>query len=65
MTAQERIGSMLEMLNGLRGTYALTQWEEQFVGSCWAHSHSATQTSGLSEKQVATLEQIYRVHFPS
>lgn len=60
---ERSVGSKLEMIHGLSGTADLTQWETEFVKSCWAHSFSATKTSSLSGKQVETIENIWKRHF--
>jgi hypothetical protein len=60
---ERSVGSKLKMIQGLSGTSALTRWEESFIESCWAHSFQATKTSSLSDKQVETIDNIWRKHF--
>ena len=55
------IGAMLEQLDGLLGTNDLTEWEQDFVESVLAW-HGVNST-GLSEKQIAIVERIYKKHF--
>ena len=58
------IGKMIERLDGMRDTKDLTQWESSFVTSVVERYHAANKsTSGLSSKQVETIDSIYQKHF--
>lgn len=58
------IGTMIEQLDGLRDTDALTDWENEFVTSVVARYQGANKdTRALSAKQVEKIENIWRKHF--
>ncbi len=58
------IGTMIEQLDGLRDTDALTDWENEFVTSVVARYQAANKdTRALSAKQVEKIENIWREHF--
>ena len=54
---------MIEMLDGLRGTGNLNDWQEGFVESMIENTDGGKRTSHLSEKQIETIEQIFGRHF--
>lgn len=58
------IGTMIEQLEGLRDTDALTDWENEFVTSVVIRYWTAHKnTTALSAKQVEKIENIWRKHF--
>lgn len=58
------IGQMIERLDGLRDTKDLSAWENTFVTNMVERYHAASKsTSGLSAKQVETVESIYNKNF--
>lgn len=58
------IGKMIELLDGMRDTNDLTDWENKFVTSVLDRYLAAKKsTAGLSAKQVETIESIYNKHF--
>jgi hypothetical protein len=54
---------MIEMLSDLRGTGDLTDWQEGFVENVMERTGGGLRTSHLSEKQVETIEAIWKRHF--
>ena len=58
------IGSMIEQIDGLRGTKDLSEWEQSFVTSIVNKYHAANRsTTGFSGKQVEIVERIWGKHF--
>lgn len=57
------IGTMLQQIDGLRGTKDVNQWESDFIESCMETSQNDKITSHLSSKQVEIVERIWRRHF--
>lgn len=58
------IATMIEQLDGLRDTDALTDWENEFATSVVARYQDANKdTRALSAKQVEKIENIWRKHF--
>ena len=57
------IGQMLEIIDGLRGTKDVNEWEEKFISSCISTYGDKKLSSHLSSKQVEIIERIYSKHF--
>lgn len=59
------LATMLEQINGLRGTKDITHWEDGFIKSAygWFQSTGKKDTTSLSPKQAETVEQIWKKHF--
>lgn len=58
------IGSMIEQIDGLRGTPDLTPWENEFVASVVVTYESANKDSRvLSGKQIEVIARIFGKHF--
>lgn len=55
--------TMVKRLQGLQGTGDLTPWEEQFVASILEQSRNGDDTTRLSERQLARVQQIFDKHF--
>ena len=49
-------------LDAMLGTSDLTEWEQQFISDIGARGWR-NSTQGLSEKQLAVIERIWRKHF--
>lgn len=62
MSRMVSTGTMIGHLSGLLGTGDLSEWEAQFVESLEARKN-AGQVTSLSEKQIETLERLYKKHF--
>ena len=54
--------TMIERLDGCKGTGDLSPWEESFVSGLVERLHSGKVTS-LSEKQIESLERLFKKHF--
>ncbi len=59
------INNMVKRVSGLLGTSDLTNWEEVFVSNIVDQTDDGENTTGLSTKQVETLERIHDKHFAS
>jgi hypothetical protein len=57
------LGAMIQQLHGMVGTDDLTEWESGFVESVYDQSGEGKDTTYLSGKQVATINDIYQKHF--
>lgn len=57
------IGDMLQRIDALRVTKDVTQWEDDFIGSCLETSRNGSLTAHLSGKQVEIIERIFNKHF--
>lgn len=57
------IGTMIKRIVGMAGTDDLTTWEDSFVLNLDDITKGGTDTSRLSEKQVAAVEKIHSKHF--
>lgn len=57
------IGQMIKQLGGLLGTKDINDWEHGFIKSVVGWTSDGERTAGLSAKQVAVIERIYRKHF--
>lgn len=57
------IGQKIKQLEGLLGTSDLTDWESGFVESVLERTKKGDDTTRLSEKQVNTVENIWRRFF--
>lgn len=58
------IGTMIEQLDGLRDTKDISDWEDSFITSVLhKYLQAGKRTSGLSEKQVEKIEDIWVKHF--
>jgi len=56
------IGNKIKQLEGLLDS-DLTPWENSFVLSILEHTVQGTHTTGLSEKQIEIINNIYGHHF--
>jgi hypothetical protein len=64
MTRLVSIGTMLEQLDGLRDTRDISDWEDGFITSVLEkYLLAGKRTSGLTERQVEKIEQLYANHF--
>lgn len=58
------IGKKLELLSGMCGTKDLNDWENRFVADNFEKYRAAGKsTSGLSDKVVEKIDDLYRKHF--
>lgn len=58
------IGAKVEQIEGLIGTADLNSWEQSFVASIVErYKSSSHDTRDLSEKQVESIDRIWRKHF--
>jgi len=57
------LNSMIQMLDGLRGTKDVTKWEDDFIASIVTLSGGGRKTSHLSEPQVEQIDRLYHKHF--
>lgn len=65
MTRLVSIGAKVEQIDGLRGTSDLNAWEESFVTSIVERYEAAGRdTQGFTEKQIESIDRIWRKHFP-
>jgi peptide deformylase len=64
ITCKTSIGSMLKQCAGLRSTRDISDWEDQFLGDMIERVEAAQgATTGLSGKQVESIERIWVKHF--
>jgi hypothetical protein len=63
MTAPVSVRTMLLQLAGLADTRDVSDWENSFIKSVLDRTDNAARTSGLSEKQLESIEAIWRKHF--
>ena len=72
MTRVVSVATMIEQIDGLRGgadmlrggSRDLSEWEEEFTTSIVQRYHAVGKdTTQLSDKQVASVERIWRKHF--
>lgn len=57
------VGAMIAQIEGLHDTADVTEWENGFIESVVTKTQSGKDTRGLSEKQIETVERIWRKHF--
>lgn len=57
------VGVMVKQLGGLLDTEDLSDWENEFVGNVVDRTQEGEVTGTLSERQVTTVERIWRKHF--
>lgn len=57
------VGVMVKQLSGLLDTDDLSDWENEFVGSVVDRTQEGEVTGTLSDRQVTTVERIWRKHF--
>ena len=57
------LGSIVQQLEGLLDTPALTAWEDNFVRNIVERSDQGRNTGKLSINQIARMEELYRKHF--
>jgi hypothetical protein len=57
------LGQMIKQLDGLRGTQDINEWESDFIKSVVGWTGNGERTTGLSSKQIAVIERLYRKHF--
>lgn len=65
MPVHTSVNVMLQRLHGLEDTTDLTEWQNEFVKNVWRSSLGARRTSVLTEKQVETIEELFKKHFAS
>lgn len=64
MTRLVSISTKVEQIDSLRGTSDLNAWEESFVTSIVERYEVAGKdTQGFTEKQVDSIDRIWRKHF--
>jgi hypothetical protein len=63
MSAAISVGTMIRQIEGLHDTGDVTEWENGFIESVVTKTQSGNDTRGLSEKQIETVERIWRKHF--
>lgn len=57
------INTMVKQCAGLLGTQDVNAWEERFLTDVKERTANGDNTSMLTEKQVESLERIWRKHF--
>lgn len=57
------INNMVKQCSGLLGTNDVNDWEERFLSDICERTDDGDNTSMLTEKQVESLERIWRKHF--
>lgn len=57
------INTMVKQCAGLVGTRDVTPWEDKFLADICERTNDGDNTSMLTEKQVESLERIWRKHF--
>lgn len=57
------INTMVKQCAGLLDTKDISDWEQQFLSNVCERTRNGDNTSSLTEKQVETLERIWRKHF--
>lgn len=57
------VGVMVKQLSGLLDTEDLSDWENEFVGNVVDRTQEGEVTGTLSDRQVTTVERIWRKHF--
>lgn len=62
-TEMVSLGVMIKQLGGLTGTDDLNDWENEFVGGVVERTHDGKITGTLSNRQVETIERIWKRHF--
>jgi len=64
MTRSVSLGAMIEQLDGLRDTNALTEWEQGFATNIIeCYLTSGKDTRWMTGKQVDIVDRIWREHF--
>ncbi len=59
---ERSIGSKIKMISGLAES-DLTPWEQGFVEAICRSSGDGDRTSHLTEKQIESIDKIWRKHF--
>ncbi len=57
------IGQMIQQIDGLVATPAVSPWEDNFIRSIVKQTQEGKKTSFLSGKQVEAIELLYKKHF--
>lgn len=57
------IGTQIIQLSGLVGTDDLNDWENDFVSDILDKTQDGKVTGTLSDRQIMTIERIYKKHF--
>lgn len=57
------INTMVKQCAGLLGTPDVNEWEQRFITDVKERTSNGDNTSMLTEKQVESLERIWRKHF--
>lgn len=57
------IGTQIIQLSGLVGTDDLNDWENDFVSDILDKTQDGKVTGTLNDRQIMTIERIYKKHF--
>jgi hypothetical protein len=57
------IGTKIQQIDGLADTPDVTSWENEFIANVVEKTGCGKATAMLSERQIETVENIYRKHF--
>jgi hypothetical protein len=57
------LGTMVKQISALIDTKDVNEWENGFIESVAFKTAFGSKTTGLTEKQVETVERIWRKHF--
>jgi hypothetical protein len=57
------LGTKVKQISALIDTKDVNEWENGFIESVVTKTQSGNDTRGLSEKQIETVERIWRKHF--
>jgi hypothetical protein len=57
------VRAMLLQLAGMVDTVDLSQWESEFLARMLELTAQATKTSGLTEKQLERIAELWKKHF--
>ena len=57
------VGAMIQQLEGLLGTPDVTPWESDFIASVVRRTNGGKHTVNLSEKQLDSIESIWKKNF--
>lgn len=57
------INAQIKKIAGLAGTKDVTPWESGFIDSIVTKTNEGRDVSGLTEKQIDSIERIHNKHF--
>ena len=57
------LNTMVKRVSGLIDTRDVSDWENDFLQSIVEKTRDGDDTSSLTDKQITSLEQIYKKHF--